>query len=45
MTFRLKNGGATYQKCVHIILENQIGRNVEAYIADIVVKSKNVGIS
>jgi hypothetical protein len=29
-----------YQKCVHIILENQIGRNIEAYIDDIVVKSK-----
>jgi hypothetical protein len=29
-----------YQKCVHIILENHIGRNVEAYIDDIVVKSK-----
>jgi hypothetical protein len=37
-------GGAAYQKCVHIILENQIGRNVEAYIDDIVVKSKNMGI-
>jgi hypothetical protein len=22
MTFELKNGGATYQKCVHIVLEN-----------------------
>jgi hypothetical protein len=43
MTFRLKNGGATYQKCVHIILEFQIGRNVEAYIDDIVVKSKKQG--
>jgi hypothetical protein len=31
---------ATYQKCAHIILKNQIGRNVEAYIDDIVVKSK-----
>jgi hypothetical protein len=30
----------TYQKCAHIILKNQIGRNVEAYIDDIVVKSK-----
>jgi hypothetical protein len=30
MAFGLKNGGATYQKCVHIILENQIGGNVEA---------------
>jgi hypothetical protein len=38
MAFRLKNEGATYQKCVHIILENQIGRSVEAYIEDIVVK-------
>jgi hypothetical protein len=44
MTFELKNGGATYQKCVHIILEAQIWRNVEAYINDIVVKSKNKGI-
>jgi hypothetical protein len=35
--------GATYQKYVHIILENQILRNVEAYIDDIVVKSKKHG--
>jgi hypothetical protein len=41
--FRLKNRGATYQKCVHIVLENQIGRNVEAYIDDIVVTSKKRG--
>jgi hypothetical protein len=32
-----------YLKCMHIILENQIGRNVEAYIDDIVVKSKKHG--
>jgi hypothetical protein len=38
MAFGLKNGGATYQKCVHVILENQIGRNIKAYIDDIVVK-------
>jgi hypothetical protein len=42
--FRLKNGwGATYEKCVHIILENQIGRNIEAHIYDIVVKLKKHG--
>jgi hypothetical protein len=35
--------GDTYQKCVHIILKAQIGRNVEAYIDDIVVKSKKQG--
>jgi hypothetical protein len=28
---------------VHIVLENQIGRNIEAYIDDIVVKSKKHG--
>jgi hypothetical protein len=40
---RAKEPGATYQKCVHIILENQIGRNVKAYINDIVAKSKKHG--
>jgi hypothetical protein len=44
MAFRLKNwGGGTYQKCIHIILEAQIGRNIEDYIDDIVVKSKKQG--
>jgi hypothetical protein len=43
MAFGLKNGGATYQKCIHIILEPQIGRNVEAYIDDVVVESKKRG--
>jgi hypothetical protein len=43
MAFGLKNGGATYQKCVHTVLESQIRRNVEAYIDDIVVKSENCG--
>jgi hypothetical protein len=39
----LKNRGATDQRCVHTILESQIGRNVEAYIDDIVVKSEKHG--
>jgi hypothetical protein len=45
MAFGLKNvgGGGTYHKCVHIILEAQIGRNVEADIDDIVAKSKKQG--
>jgi hypothetical protein len=43
MMFRLKNGGATYQKCVHTVLKSQIGRNVEAYIDDIVAKSEKRG--
>jgi hypothetical protein len=37
MAFRFKNGGATYQKCIQIILEPHIGRCVEAYIDDVVV--------
>jgi hypothetical protein len=40
MAFGLKNGGATYQKCVHTVLEGQIEQNIEAYIDDIVVRSK-----
>jgi hypothetical protein len=43
MAFGLKNGGAIYQKCVHTVLEGQIGRNVEAYIDDIVLKSEKRG--
>jgi hypothetical protein len=43
MAFGLKNGGATYLKCVDIILKNQIGRNLESYNDDIVVKSKKRG--
>jgi hypothetical protein len=38
MVFGLKNRGATYQKGNHIILENQIGQNIEANIDDVVVK-------
>jgi hypothetical protein len=30
MVFGLKNGGGTYQKCVHTVLEGKIRRNVEA---------------
>jgi hypothetical protein len=43
MAFDFNNGGATYQKCIQIILESQIGRNIKAYIDDVVVKSKKCG--
>jgi hypothetical protein len=43
IVFCLKNGEATYQKGIQIILETQIGRNVEAYIDDVVVKLKKHG--
>ena len=43
MQFGLKNAGNTYQKCIHIVFEHQIRRNIEAYIDDIVVKSRQRG--
>jgi hypothetical protein len=43
MSFGLKNGGATYQRCIHTVLESQIGRNVKAYIDDMVVKLEKHG--
>jgi hypothetical protein len=43
MVFGLKNGGATYQRYIHTVLESQIERNIEAYIDDIVVKLEKHG--
>lgn len=40
MPFRLKISGATYQRMVNNVFEDQIGRNVEAYIDDMVIKTK-----
>jgi hypothetical protein len=39
MTFSLKNDRATYQKAIQKCLAPQIGKNVEAYVDDIVVKT------
>ncbi|GJU51299.1 reverse transcriptase domain-containing protein [Tanacetum coccineum] len=40
MSFGLKNAGATYQRLVDSTFQNQIGRNLEAYVDDMVIKSK-----
>ncbi|GKV07083.1 hypothetical protein SLEP1_g18889 [Rubroshorea leprosula] len=40
MLFGLKNAGATYQKMVTIVFLAQIGKNLEVYVDDIVVKSQ-----
>src|SRR3954451_17750036 len=39
MTFGLKKAGATYQRCMTECLKEQIGRNVQVYIDDVMVKS------
>jgi hypothetical protein len=41
MSFGLKNAGATYQRAIQTCLRKQIGDNTEAYVDDIVVKTKN----
>ena len=39
-TMGLCNAGATFQRLMHIALGRQLGRNAEAYVDDIVVKSR-----
>src|SRR5438105_3692515 len=40
MPFGLKNAGATYQRAMQRCLHDQLRRNVEAYVDDIVIKSR-----
>jgi hypothetical protein len=42
MTFGLKNAGATYQRAMNYIFHDLIGKLVEIYIHDVVVKSASV---
>nr|GEW75428.1 reverse transcriptase domain-containing protein [Tanacetum cinerariifolium] len=39
MPFGLKNAGATYQRLMDKAFESQVGRNIEVYVDDLVVKS------
>src|SRR4051812_7877816 len=39
MPFGLKNAGATYQRLVNKTFKHQIGRNIEVYVDDMLVKS------
>ena len=43
MPFGLRNAGATYQRCMLHVFGDHLGRSVEAYVNDIVVKSRKVG--
>ena len=39
MPFELKNTGATYQRLMKKMFTHQIGRNVQVYVDDMLVKS------
>ena len=40
MPFGLKNARATYQRLVNKMFNKQIGKNMEVYVDDMLVKSK-----
>ena len=40
MPFGLKNAGATFQRCVTEVFKPQLGRNMEVYVDDMIVKTK-----
>jgi hypothetical protein len=40
MSFGLRNAGATYQRCMNHVFGEHIGQTVEAYVDDIVVKTR-----
>ena len=42
MPFGLKNTGSTYQRMMTRMFDSQLGKNIEIYIDDMVVKSKMV---
>nr|GFA27914.1 reverse transcriptase domain-containing protein [Tanacetum cinerariifolium] len=41
MPFGLKNAGASYQRLVDSTFQHKIGRNLEAYVDDMVIQSKD----
>jgi hypothetical protein len=40
MSFGLKNAGATYQRAIQACFKRQLKKNVEAYVDDVVVKTR-----
>ena len=43
MPFNLKNTKETYQRLVNSMFKNLIGKSIETYMDDMLVKSKKVG--
>jgi hypothetical protein len=40
-SFGLKNAGATYQRAIQACFKRQLNKNIEAYVDDVVVKTRN----
>jgi hypothetical protein len=41
MLFGLKNAGATYQRAIQACFKKQLNKNVQAYVDDVVIRTKN----
>jgi hypothetical protein len=41
MSFGLKNASATYQRAIQACFKRQLNKNVEAYVDDMVIKTRN----
>jgi hypothetical protein len=41
MSFRLKNADATYQRAIQTCFKRQLNKNIEAYVDDVVVKTRD----
>jgi hypothetical protein len=41
ISFRLKNARVTYQQAIQLCLADQLNRNVEAYVDDVVIKTRS----
>jgi hypothetical protein len=41
MSFGLKNAGATYPRAIQAYFKRQLNKNIEAYVDDVVVKTRN----
>jgi hypothetical protein len=42
MCFGFKNAGATYQRAIRMCFVDQLHQNVEAYVVDVVIKTRNL---
>src|SRR3954469_870312 len=40
MSSGLRNAGATYQRCMQKFLQDQLDKNVQVYVDDVVIKTK-----